>query len=152
VFEASYWKRIKLPNVHETPQETANETDYRLALARASLSRDKALVAVLWSSGMRRAEVARMRIEDLDLDDGAVVVPITKGVRSARHCSRRSAASCCVSICGSTHTSSGPRGRCGSVSVAPSVPTAFVTRSNASARRPAMRFAAAGHATRSNTE
>jgi integrase len=67
-----------LPNVHEKPQETANETDYRVALAKASLSRDKALVAVLSSSGMRRAEVARMRIEDLDLDNGAVVVPITK--------------------------------------------------------------------------
>jgi integrase/recombinase XerD len=78
VFEASYWKRIKLPNVHETPQETASETDYRLALAKATMARDKALVAVLWSSGMRRAEVARVRIEHLDLDNGAVVVPITK--------------------------------------------------------------------------
>jgi integrase len=78
VFEASWWKRIKLPAVAEAAQATATEHDYRHALAQALSPRDRALVAVLWSSGMRRAEVARMTVEDLDLDGGCVLVPITK--------------------------------------------------------------------------
>jgi integrase len=64
--------------VKERPQETATEADYRRALAKAYAYRDRPLLAVLWSSGMRRAEVARMRVEHLDLDGGNVLVPISK--------------------------------------------------------------------------
>jgi site-specific recombinase XerD len=41
--------------------------DYERTLTKCRTSRDRALVAVLWSSGMRRFEVARIQIEDLDL-------------------------------------------------------------------------------------
>jgi integrase/recombinase XerD len=78
ITDASWYQRIKLPNVKELPQETATEEDYRQAMANAQSYRDRALVAVLWSSGMRRAEVARMRVEHLDLDGGNVLVPISK--------------------------------------------------------------------------
>jgi integrase/recombinase XerD len=78
VLDASWYRRIKLPNVKELPQETATEDDYRRAMATAQSYRDRALLAVLWSSGMRRAEVARMRVEHLDLDGGNVLLPISK--------------------------------------------------------------------------
>jgi integrase len=77
ITDASWYRRIKLPNVRETPQETATEADYRRALAKAQAYRDRALLAVLWSSGMRRAEVTRLRVEHLDLDGGNVLVPIS---------------------------------------------------------------------------
>jgi integrase len=75
---ADWYKRIKLPSVKELPQETATEADYVAAMTRAQTPRDRALLAVLWSSGMRRSEVARMRVEHLDLDTGCAIVPITK--------------------------------------------------------------------------
>jgi integrase len=78
ITDASWYRRIKLPNVKERPQETATEADYRKALAKAHAYRDRALLGVLWSSGMRRAEVARMRVEHLDLDGGNVLVPTSK--------------------------------------------------------------------------
>jgi integrase len=78
ILDASWYRRIKLPNVKDLPQETATEDDYRRAMAKAQSYRDRALVAVLWSSGIRRAEVARMRVEHLDLDGRNVLVPITK--------------------------------------------------------------------------
>jgi integrase/recombinase XerD len=77
----SWWRRIKLPNVKETAQETATEEDYRRALAKAQSYRDRALLCVLWSSGLRRAELARMRVEHLDLEGGNVLVPISKSGR-----------------------------------------------------------------------
>jgi integrase/recombinase XerD len=73
-----WWQRVPLPNVDEAPQPTASEADYRQALARARSPRDRALLAVLWSSGLRRVEAARMRIEDLNLDDGYVAVITSK--------------------------------------------------------------------------
>jgi integrase len=78
ITDASWYRRVKLPNVKETPQETATEADFRRALAKAYADRDRALLAVLWSSGMRRAEVARMRVEHVDLDGGNVLVPFSK--------------------------------------------------------------------------
>jgi integrase/recombinase XerD len=78
VLDAGWYKRIKLPNVADLPQATATEEDYPRALAKARSYRDRALLAVLWSSGMRREELTRMRVEDLDLDGAHVVIPITK--------------------------------------------------------------------------
>jgi integrase len=78
ISDTLWFRRIKLPSVKETPHETATEADYRRALAKAHAYRDRGLLAVLWSSGMRRAEVARMRVEHIDLDGGNVLVPISK--------------------------------------------------------------------------
>jgi integrase/recombinase XerC len=78
VTDATWFRLVKLPAVPETAQPTATEADYRRALAKAHSYRDRALLAVLWSSGMRRAEVARMRVEHLDLDGGNCLVPISK--------------------------------------------------------------------------
>lgn len=81
VIKAEWWSRIPLANVAETPQQTMTDNDYRATLIRAKSARDKAIVAVLWSSGMRREEVSRMRVEHLDLDGHHVLVPVTKTKR-----------------------------------------------------------------------
>jgi integrase len=56
--------------------------DYERTLTKCRTSRDRALVAVLWSSGMRRSEVARIQIEDLDLASHKIEVPRAKSGRS----------------------------------------------------------------------
>lgn len=81
IMECGWWRRIPLPNVEETPQRTADEHDYAAVLARARTPRDRALVATLWATGMRRSEIARMEVEHVDLDAGHVLVPITKSKR-----------------------------------------------------------------------
>jgi integrase/recombinase XerC len=84
VTDASWFRPVKLPAVPETAQPTATEADYRRALAKAHTYRDRALLAVLWSSGLRRAEVARMRVEHLDLDGGTDAEPIRRSLRLVR--------------------------------------------------------------------
>jgi integrase len=61
-----------------TPQQTATEADYRAALAAATSVRDRAVIELLWSSGLRRNELASLTIEDVDLHGGFVVVRTSK--------------------------------------------------------------------------
>ena len=81
VMEAGWWKRIPMPAEKVGPQPTATADDISEALARCRNDRDKALLQVLWSTGMRRSEVARMQVVDVDLDAGPVIVPLTKSRR-----------------------------------------------------------------------
>jgi integrase len=81
IVDAPWWKRIPLASVEERPQPTATEDDYKRALAAADTRRDRAIIATLWSTGIRRSELARMRTEDLLLDDGQVLIPVSKNKR-----------------------------------------------------------------------
>ena len=84
------------------PQETAVESDYHEALKHAHTARDKALIEVLWSCGLRRSEIARLEIEDVNFADGFLVVRTSKTNRprvaplspSARHALRK-----CIDKC-----------------------------------------------------
>ena len=78
IIDAPWWKRIPLVAVAETPQETVTPEQYTATLARARGARDRALITVLWCSGLRVSEVVRMRVEHLDLDAGCVLVPESK--------------------------------------------------------------------------
>lgn len=60
------------------PQQTATEADYRAALAAARTVRDRAVIELLWSSGLRRNELASLTVEDVDLQGGFVVVRTSK--------------------------------------------------------------------------
>ncbi len=81
IADYSSWQRIPLATVPETPQPTVTPDEALAVIGRCRNIRDRALVAVLWASGMRVGEVCRMRIEDLDLANGCVVVPQTKSRR-----------------------------------------------------------------------
>lgn len=78
IIDASWWKRVPLVAVAETPQETVTPDQYTAILAKAKSARDRALVAVLWCSGLRVSEVCRMRVDHLDLDAGCVLIPESK--------------------------------------------------------------------------
>ena len=79
------------------PQETATHADYKQAVIAASTIRDKALVEVLWSCGLRRSEIARLDIADVNFGEGFLVIRTSKTGKpriaplspSARHALRK---------------------------------------------------------------
>jgi site-specific recombinase XerD len=77
--DAAWWQRIPSLNEPAAPQRTVTVDDVTTTLGTIrgqtfTAARDRALIAVLWSSGLRRSEVARMRVEDLDLERRCVMV------------------------------------------------------------------------------
>jgi len=74
----AWWKQVPLAKDVTRPQETVVEADYHEALKHAHTTRDKALIEVLWSCGMRRSEIARLGIEDVNFADGFLVIRISK--------------------------------------------------------------------------
>ena len=71
-----WWKKITLPDVlPPTAQPTVQPAEAKAALLRCGSVRDKAIVAVLWSTGVRVSELCRMRIEDLHLSEGMLRIP-----------------------------------------------------------------------------
>jgi integrase/recombinase XerC len=84
VTEAGWWQRVPSPNEPAAPQRTVTVDDVTTTLGTIrgqtfTAARDRALIAVLWSSGLRRSEVARMCVDDIDLDQGCVMVIGAKG-------------------------------------------------------------------------
>jgi integrase/recombinase XerD len=73
------WHR-KLPLTKEKtfPQQTVVQSDYEKALANAKSLRDKAIIEVLWSCGLRRTELAVLQINDIDFLGGYIVVRQSK--------------------------------------------------------------------------
>jgi len=92
-----WWKEVPLVVEEQRPQPTATEADYRATRRKASTFRDSAIVELLWSCGLRRGELVRLDVEDLNLSDGLLVVRQSKTgrprvvplSRSARRAVRR---------------------------------------------------------------
>ena len=76
VFE--WWASVPLAREQHRPQETVTVDDYQQALKRARSQRDKVLIEVLWSTGLRRSEIARLDIADLNLAEGYLIVRSSK--------------------------------------------------------------------------
>ena len=74
----AWWKQVPLAKDVMRPQKTVVEADYRAALAQTHTARDKALIEVLWSCGLRRMEIARLVIEDANFTEGFLIVRISK--------------------------------------------------------------------------
>ena len=79
--EFGFWKQIPVQKIEIKPQCTVVEADYKKALSKCLTTRDTALVEVLWSTGMRREEIARSLIEHIDFVGGFIVVPTSKNGR-----------------------------------------------------------------------
>ena len=74
----TWWKSVPLAKEIMRPQETTNEVDYRKALCTASTLRDKALIEVLWSCGLRRSEITRLQFADVNFSEGFLIVHTSK--------------------------------------------------------------------------
>jgi integrase/recombinase XerD len=92
-----WWKRVPLAKETQRPQETVTEADYKKALTAATTLRDKALIEVLWSCGLRRSEIARLQVDDVNLGEGLIIIRTSKTGKpriaplspGARHALRR---------------------------------------------------------------
>lgn len=78
-YEAFMWWR-QVPLIKETtkPQTTVTEADYRRVLKSGDTARDTALIEVLWSTGLRRSEIERLEIADVNLGESFVLVRKSK--------------------------------------------------------------------------
>ena len=93
----SWWKQVHLARETEHPQNTAVESDYLAALKKVSTLRDRALVEVLWSCGLRRSELTKLNAEDVNFAEGFLIVRTSKTGRprvaplspAARHAVRK---------------------------------------------------------------
>jgi len=73
-----WWKEVPLVGEEQRPQRTATEADYRTARRKVSTNRDRAVIELLWSCGLRRGELVRLDVEDVNLSDGLLVVRQSK--------------------------------------------------------------------------
>ena len=76
-------KSLRSPRVPETPVRSVSELEYRRLLGSlvgndGLVVRDRALFSLLWATGMRRSEVARIERDHVDLAEGVVTIPRTK--------------------------------------------------------------------------
>jgi integrase len=73
------WAReVPLSADRVVPQETATTVDYLAALRVLRCPRNRAVVEVLWSCGLRRSELARLQLSDVDLAGSFIVVRQSK--------------------------------------------------------------------------
>ncbi len=76
--EWTWWRQVPLATVHQTPQPTASHDDYITALQRTRTLRDRLIVELLWSTGMRVSELARLTKDDVNLEERFAVVNQSK--------------------------------------------------------------------------
>ena len=74
----TWWRQVPLIKETSKPQTTVKESDYRQALKAAQSPRDHALIEVLWSTGLRRSEIERLEIADVNLAECFVLVRKSK--------------------------------------------------------------------------
>ncbi len=74
----SWWKAIPVAKEGMSPQLTVTEEMYAEAKTKVSTPRDQALIEVLWSSGLRRSEIARINTEDINFTESFLVIRQTK--------------------------------------------------------------------------
>ena len=74
----TFWRQVPLAKETMNPQETATEQHYKNALCAAATLRDKALIEVLWSCGLRRSEIARLEVSDVNFSEGFLIVRTSK--------------------------------------------------------------------------
>jgi integrase len=73
-----WYKQLPLTKEKTFPQQTVVQSDYERALINAKSLRDKAIIEVLWSCGLRRTELAVLEVTDVDFLGGYIVVRQTK--------------------------------------------------------------------------
>jgi integrase/recombinase XerD len=93
----TWWKSVPLAKETMRPQATATECDYRKAVTSTRSVRDRALVEVLWSCGLRRSELTKLDAGDVNFAEGFLVIRTSKTGRprivplspAARHALRK---------------------------------------------------------------
>ena len=69
---------MPLANVAPTPQDTVTAAQVEELLRRLTEPKDRLIVELLWSTGLHVSELSRLKWDDVNLDDGFVVVRQSK--------------------------------------------------------------------------
>ena len=88
---------LRNPHDHNTSTSALSRT-----VEAATTLRDKALIEVLWSCGLRRSEIARLDVSDVNFSEGFLIVRTSKTGKpritplspSARHALRKHIGKC----------------------------------------------------------
>ena len=73
-----WWEKVPLSSVALTPQPTVTRTDYEATRSKAGSVRDRLVIELLWCTGLRVSELARVNVDDVSLVDGSVLVQRSK--------------------------------------------------------------------------
>lgn len=76
--EFTWWTQVPVPREPVHPQPTVTVDDYVRVVRSTSNPRDAALVELLWSTGLRRGELARLEVSDINFADGFLLVRNSK--------------------------------------------------------------------------
>ena len=76
--ELTWSQKVPLAKEKSLPQKTATHADYLQGLNRAVTPRDKAVIEILWSTGVRRAELCALQVEDIDFLGNFLVIRVSK--------------------------------------------------------------------------
>ena len=74
----NWWNDLPLTVERPRPQTTVTFEDYLAVRSRVIQPRDAVIVEWLWCTGMRRSEIARARVEHLDLAASILTIPVSK--------------------------------------------------------------------------
>jgi integrase len=74
----SWWRQIPLAQDTAQPQATATEQDYRRAMNVLKIDRDKLVVELLWTTGLRRSELTSLQLADVNFEASCLVVRQSK--------------------------------------------------------------------------
>ena len=70
--------KVPLTTVKPQPQPTVTKVEYEAALGTAKCLRDRLVIELLWSTGMRVSELSRLAVEDVFVSERYVVVRQSK--------------------------------------------------------------------------
>jgi integrase len=76
--DVSWGREIPLPIEKIRPQRTVTSCDVQNARRVCQSARDRLLIELLWSTGLRRSELARLRVEDIAPDTRSITVTESK--------------------------------------------------------------------------
>lgn len=79
IHELDWWKLIPLPIEKNPPQQTVEVSEVMRLREKGLSIRDRAIIELLWSTGIRRGEMAQLLVNDVTLDGSSILVRSTKG-------------------------------------------------------------------------
>jgi len=74
----SWWRQVPMATVAPVPQQTVTASEYEALYRRLDKECDRLLVELLWSTGLRVSELARLNWAEVNLTDGFVIVRQSK--------------------------------------------------------------------------